>query len=92
VKPLEWRESQRVKDLDGDGCDIGRMLVAGRGPWARAFVWLSVDKDEWVWEIDFGGPHGSTVIDFAPTEEEAKKAAEDCVASIANELLGVEGK
>jgi len=80
VKPLEWHESQRVR--------IGRMLVAGRGPWARAFVWLSVDKDEWVWEIDFGGPHGSTVIDYAPTEEEAKKAAEDYLRGIIQALLG----
>lgn len=80
MKPLEWRESQRVR--------IGRMLVADRGPWARAFVWLSVDKDEWVWEIDIGGPHGSTVIDYAPTEEQAKKDAEDYLRGVIQALLG----
>lgn len=80
MKPLEWRESKRPR--------IGRMLVADRGPWARAFVWLSTDKDEWVWEIDIGGPHGSTVIDYAPTEEEAKKAAEVYLRGIIQMLCG----
>jgi hypothetical protein len=80
MKPLEWRESKRPR--------IGRMLVADRGPWARAFVWLSKDKDEWVWEIDIGGPHGSSVIDYAPTEEEAKKAAERYFWGIIQMLCG----
>lgn len=80
MRPLEWRESQRPR--------IGRMLVADRGPWAQAFVWLSVNCDEWAWEIDIGGPHGSTVIDYAPTEDEAKKAAESYLRGIVQSLLG----
>ena len=41
-----------------------------------------------MWEIDIGGPHGSSVIDFAPTEEEAKKDAEDYLRSVIQALLG----
>lgn len=80
MKPLEWKETKHLR--------VGRMVIASRDPWVRVFVWLSEDKDEWVWELDFGGPHGSTVIDYAPTEEEAKKDAEQYLRGVIQMLSG----
>ncbi len=75
MRPLEWRESTR---------NGGRMLVAERGPWMKCFVWRSEDCDAWAWEVEFG----SIVIDYAPTEEDAKKAAESYLRGFIQALLG----
>jgi len=75
MKPLEWQQSKRR--------GIGRMLVAQRGD-AKCFVWYSDAREKWAWEVEWG----PVVIDFAPTEEEAKKEAAGYLRGIIQILCG----
>jgi hypothetical protein len=83
VKSMAWKESTRDR--------VGRLLFSRRGI-ARCFVWQAERRDCWVWEVDLNTATSPSFVGFVNTEEQAKGAAEDCVASIANELLGVESK
>ena len=75
MKPLEWRESEHV---------VGKMLVAEPGPQSRCYVWYSERNDAWCWEVESFWSE----IDYAPTEEEAKKAAESYFRGIIQMFLG----
>jgi len=75
MKPLEWRESEHV---------VGKMLVAEPGPQSRCYVWYSDREEAWCWEVE----SFMSQIDYAPTEEEAKKAVERYFWGIIQMLCG----
>lgn len=91
LTPQQWKQVKdgQVSDwLEWLLYDHGKTWGVAISNWARLEVWKTEVPDEWAWKVGLGGTQGMAVVSVAPSEREAKLAAEAYMFDLLTNAIG----